>query len=191
MSTIATPRQGNKPDTRSEPDHQHPTSNPTKPDDSGAVNTSSAVSRDFAEDTCQSLIASTNLPYHTGDMAKILVALLRKVDAADQQHIASASVQAQPDTQAIEEDIGPKGGLSRTKTDNLHTTFAFLVEALAKTAPKYRVKDAPNNSAIAIHIENIATDANNGELLPGQGHESIQDRIEDARRAKKEKLPQK
>jgi hypothetical protein len=191
MSNSAFTRRENNPDTRSISDHTKPTSNPTKLDDSDAVNASSTDSPGLSEDTATALAASTNLPYRPVDIEKIVLALVRGNDIANQQHIPSVSVQAQPDTQAIEGDIGPKGGLSRTKTDNLYTTFAFLVEALAKTAPKYRVKDAPNINAIASHIEELATFANKRDKLSGQSHEAIKDRIEDAMKAKKEKLSQK
>jgi len=55
----------------------------------------------LSEGTGQTLAASSNLPYHPGVIAKILAALTRGDDAADQQHISSVGVQAQPDTQVL------------------------------------------------------------------------------------------
>lgn len=81
------------------------------------------------------------------------------------------------------------GWPSTTKKENLYTTFAFLVEALAEVAPKYKHVDKPNVSQIAELIAKHAKDANSGEKLQGQSAESIKDRIEESIKIKKSKLP--
>lgn len=88
-----------------------------------------------------------------------------------------------------DEATSPKGGLSQVSADNLRTSFAFLVEAFAKTAPKFRRgEDQPNVSAIAKHIAGIALEASKPNEIGGQGYEAIKDRIEDAMDTKKAKL---
>ena len=84
-----------------------------------------------------------------------------------------------------------KGGLSRTKADNLLTTFALLVEGFSEQASGFRVNERPNVSQIAKRLEELATKANNGENLKGQGHEAIRDRINEALDVKRSKLPEK
>ncbi len=86
----------------------------------------------------------------------------------------------------------PKGGLSRTSAESLYTTFAFMVEAFAKTAPAYRKDDGKLNvDAISKAIENLATEANKGDVLKGQGDQSIKTIIELAMKEKLQKLPSK
>jgi hypothetical protein len=80
--------------------------------------------------------------------------------------------------------------LSKTKADNLYTTLGFLVEAFADTNQKYGGKK-PNVQAISKHLEKLASTANKNINLPGQRHESIKDRIEEAFRVKKSKLEKK
>jgi len=86
-----------------------------------------------------------------------------------------------------------KGGLGKTKADNLYTSFAFLVEALAKSAPGYREgegeSERPNVLAIATRISELARKANGGETLGGQSSEAIMDRVEAAVKVKVSKLP--
>ena len=108
-----------------------------------------------------------------------------------EQHASPENVQEQPAIQENEEDVGPNGGLSKTKANNLLTTFALLVEDIAKSAPKYRIKGEPNVSKIAEYIDELATNVDTGEKLSGVGNESIKSWIEAAREAKKEKLDQK
>ena len=108
-----------------------------------------------------------------------------------EQHASPENVQEQPAIQENEEDVGPNGGLSKTKANNLLTTFALLVEDIAKSAPKYRIKGEPNVSIIAEYIEELATNVDTGEKLSGVGNESIKSWIEAAIEAKKEKLDQK
>jgi hypothetical protein len=212
MRTIAITRRENNPDTRSISDHTKPTSNPTKLDDSDAVNASSIDGRDRSESTGQALVTSSNLATATllswkgellcpngvsldllltikieGSLQELLSHLR---DAASQQHLSSEGIQAQPTIQE-KEDIGPKGGLSRTKKNNLYTTFAFLVDAFYKIASDKYGEDKPSVLNIAKHLEDLATKANNGEPLPGQGDEAIKDRIEEALEVKRSKLPQR
>lgn len=93
--------------------------------------------------------------------------------------------------QVCPEDVSNRE-LSKTKSDNLYTTFAFLLEAFLENAPpKYKRKNEPNISAIAKKIEELATIANNNESLKSQRIESIKERIEEALRVKKQQLPQK
>ena len=158
------------PDTRSKLDPPKPTSNSTDLDASDAVIASSTDGRDHSESTGQALVTSSNLATAkllsriegliypnvmatnpNGASLDLLLALknmegsLQEVlshlrDAANQQHLSSEGIQVQTTTQAIEEDVGPKGGLSRTKANNLYTTFAFLVEAYAKSSRKMVMK---------------------------------------------------
>jgi hypothetical protein len=72
----------------------------------------------------------------------------------------------------------------------LYTTLGFLVEAFAATTEKYG-KQKPNVQEISTHLEKLANKANKFTNLPGQGHESIKDRIEEALRVKKSKLEKK
>ena len=213
MSNSAFTRRENNPDTRSISDHTKPTSNPTKLDDSDAVNASSIDGRDHSESTGQALVTSSNLTTATlsswkeellcpnGVSLDLLLTIkiegsLQELlphsrDAASQQHLSSEGIQAQPTIQE-KEDIGPKGGLSKTKTNHLLTTFAFLVELYATSSRKV-VNEKPNVSAIATRLEKVAATAygNNGEPLPGQGDEAIKDRIEEALEVKRSKLPQR
>ena len=112
-----------------------------------------------------------------------------------EQHASPEGTQAQPIMQDTEEDLDTEGGLSKTRAGHLFTTFALLFEDLAKhlseTAPKKYGDRIPNIEAIAMYIEKLAKKANNRENLPGQGHEAIKDRIEEAMEIKKSKLPQK
>ncbi|MER2513543.1 MAG: hypothetical protein ABTQ25_14185 [Nitrosomonas ureae] len=63
---------------------------------------------------------------------------------------------------------------SQIKTETFHTTFAFLVEAFAKTDKKYLKPDGtPNFANIARLLENDAKKANNGSDLIGQKFENI------------------
>lgn len=70
----------------------------------------------------------------------------------------------QPESQQQNE---PESG--KTKLEHLYTTFAFLVEALAETATKYRKGgDTLNVSAIATHIAGLASEAGKQNEIPGQ-----------------------
>jgi len=71
-------------------------------------------------------------------------------------------------------------------------TFAFLVEAFAQlpTGNVFRKKDnKPNVSAIAKHLEKLATDSTTGEVLDGQSDETIKSCIEEAMKEKQSRLP--
>ena len=105
-------------------------------------------------------------------------------------HVSSEGSRAQPVMQEKEEDHDPKDGLSKTVANNLFTSFAFLVEAFAETAPKYGSKD-PNISAISKRIAELAATANGGEPMDNQGYESIRKRIKQALNIKKSNLPQR
>jgi hypothetical protein len=107
-----------------------------------------------------------------------------------EQHISPEDTQEQPTMQEKEEDFDPRAGMSKTVANNFLTTFAFLVEAFASTADKYG-SDNPNILAIATRIEELANKAYGGEKFPGQGHEAIKKRINEAMKVKKSNLPQK
>lgn len=78
--------------------------------------------------------------------------------------------------------ISPIPELSKTKTQGLQITFALLVEAFARTTPKYHHEDGrPNVSSIA---KELAEKYAKG--LSGQSKEAITDRIEAAIVTKKE-----
>jgi isocitrate/isopropylmalate dehydrogenase len=85
-----------------------------------------------------------------------------------------------------ENEVEPEKGLSKTKSDNLYLTFAFLVEAFSESAPKYK---GPNVATIAAHLESLALAANSKETLSGQKTEAIKDRIEAAMSTKRKTLP--
>jgi len=92
--------------------------------------------------------------------------------------------------QGGDKESAPNGGLSKTKADHLFTSFAFLVEALAKNALAYRREDGrPNVKAIAERIEQLGREANGGQPLSGQSAEAIKGRIEEATAIKNRKLP--
>ena len=80
-----------------------------------------------------------------------------------------------------------KGGLSKTKADNLYTTFALLLEAFCLKFPTYTSNGDINVSATAEHLSKQSEIA--GEPLPGQKPEAIKDRIEEALKVKKSKFP--
>ena len=105
------------------------------------------------------------------------------------QNTFPGSTQAQPTTQEKVEGRDSKGRLSKTRADNLFTTFSFLVEAYAKSSNKI-VNGEPNNDAVAKHLEKLATNTKTKETLSGQSDEAIKDRIEEAKSIKKSKLPQ-
>lgn len=101
--------------------------------------------------------------------------------------------QKQPKSQQEETESDQTAWLNKTKAENLYTTFAFLVEALAQKTQNYRISDSGklNIKAIAEGIAAFAKQANNGDTVPGQSEESIKDRIEVAMIIKKSKLPSK
>lgn len=105
------------------------------------------------------------------------------------QQLTSGDQQNQSTVQRGGNPPDNDGWPSTTKKENLYTTFAFLVEALAEVAPKYKHVDKPNVSQIAELIAKHAKDANSGEKLQGQSAESIKDRIEESIKIKKSKLP--
>lgn len=92
-----------------------------------------------------------------------------------------------PEPKQVEE-LEPKGGLSKLKSENLHTSFAFLVEAFADLGSRFKSADSPNIKAIAERIAELATKANKGQPLSGQSSEAIKDRIEQAARIRRKKL---
>ena len=75
-----------------------------------------------------------------------------------------------------------------TKLDNVYVTFAFLLEEFFSST-RYQNDGKMNVSTMAEHIEALINDSNNNQKLPGQSHEAIKTRIEDAMEAKKQKLP--
>ena len=79
-----------------------------------------------------------------------------------------------------ESDAASKGGLSRTKANNLITTLSLLVNAFALTAPKYMNNGKPNVKNIADHLAGLAAP----QQLTGQKAEAIKDRIEEALKRK-------
>lgn len=86
-----------------------------------------------------------------------------------------------------------KDELSKTKAENLYTTFAFLVEAFASSSKgeAYRHADKrPNATTIAEHLEKLALEASGGSLK-GQSKESIRKLIKEALRIKQSLLPKK
>ena len=90
-----------------------------------------------------------------------------------------------------EEERDAKGGLGKTKADNLYTTFAFLVEHFYTTAsPKYRKggDGAPNVSEIAKCLEGFSKTSDKADPMAGQGYEAIENRFTEALRVKKGKL---
>lgn len=109
---------------------------------------------------------------------------------ASVSNTANANIQSHPEIQGDGKYSG--NGLSKTKADNLYISFAFLIEAFINKIPKYGSSDKPTNvSAIAEQIEKIAKEANNNEKLSGQSDQAIRDRIEDAFKIKRSKLPMK
>ncbi len=92
------------------------------------------------------------------------------------------------DTEAYDDIDGIQTGLSKTKAKNLYITLGFLVEAFSSIAPKFG-KGNPNVSAIAAHIEKLATSSNHNAPISGQSKESIKDRIEMALKIKGSSLP--
>lgn len=82
---------------------------------------------------------------------------------------------------------------SELKRDNVYTTFAFLVEAFANTAPinKYKYGDKPNAKAIGEHLATLAKKANNNDDLSGQSAETIRKLIGQALNTKKRIINEK
>jgi hypothetical protein len=89
----------------------------------------------------------------------------------------------------LKRSCGQQKNLRSTKLDNLHVTFAFLLEAYFNSSTRYKNNEKMNVSTMAEHIEALIIDSNNNQKLPGQSHEAIKTRIEDAMEAKKQKLP--
>lgn len=106
---------------------------------------------------------------------------------------ANNDLQEQFKAQQKEIESGQAAGLSKTKADNLYTTFAFIVEALVQKTQNYKNTDSGklNIQTIAENIASAAKQANNGYDLTGQSAESIKSRIEESMRIKKSKLPSK
>lgn len=96
-----------------------------------------------------------------------------------EQHHSPNDTQAQPMVQAKEEDPNPEEGFTSTKARNVMTTFGFLVEAFAKTAPGFG-GDKPNASSIARHIANLAVKAGGQDEMDNQSYEAIRKRIKQA-----------
>jgi hypothetical protein len=80
-----------------------------------------------------------------------------------------------------------KGGLSKTKADNLYTTFALLLEAFCLKFPTYTSNGDINVSATADHLSKQSEIA--GKPIQGQSSESIKGHIEEALKVKKSKFP--
>lgn len=66
---------------------------------------------------------------------------------------------------------------STAKLDNLHITFAYLIEAFIKDKPKYSRADKVNVSQLANFLSRLASNDNSAG---GQGIESIKARIEES-----------
>ncbi len=75
---------------------------------------------------------------------------------------------------------------STTKLDNLHITFAFLIEAFIKEKSKYSNADKVNVSQLAEFISDLATKGGKGNPVKGQSVEAIKMRIEESIRKKKQ-----
>lgn len=98
----------------------------------------------------------------------------------DQEQLASTqNIQAQPIVQLTEEDPNPKDGFTNIKATNVMTTFGFLVEAFANTAPGFG-GEKPNISNIAKHIANLAVKAGGQDEMDNQSYEAIRKRIKQA-----------
>lgn len=67
-------------------------------------------------------------------------------------------------------------GLSRAKADQVFKTIDVLVNAFSSAAPRYRSGGAPNESAIALHLADVA----HGET--GQSGQAIRKTIAEARK---------
>ncbi len=106
----------------------------------------------------------------------------RPVDDDPQEQLKSQQKEAESDQAAW---------LSKTKAENLYTTFAFLVEAFAETAPKYKNGDKPNAENIAKHLEELVKKANTNRGLSGQGSQTIRKLIRLALKTKAKTLHNK
>lgn len=95
----------------------------------------------------------------------------------------------QPAVPPKDEASNARGGLTKTKADNLLVTFALLVRALATIGPKYGQEGKPNVSQIASCVAKLASKLGDPDGIKGQGTEAIKDRIELAERALTEALP--
>lgn len=136
------------------------------------------IDREMSEREGVTYLTLRSLDRWAGNKYKI--AILEHSDSAP----PSEGNEAQATAQTEENESPPRA------MQSLQTTLAFLVEAFASTAEKYG-KDKPNVSAIARHIEDLAAQANKGQVLLGQGHVSIKKRIDAAMRVKKEKLSER
>lgn len=98
------------------------------------------------------------------------------------------SAEEEKEPQTVRE-LRDKGWLSPTLAEHLYTTFFFLVEAFAKSNPRYRSKDGELFELnVALELEAIAKQANNQVYLPGQKHGAILDRIAKAKKVRNSKL---
>jgi len=83
-----------------------------------------------------------------------------------------------------------KGGLSKVKAVNLYTTFSFLVELYSKTLPKlHHENDSPKVDRVADSIKKYAFEKNGDRTLASQSIEAIKERIEDAAKIQRSRLP--
>jgi len=113
--------------------------------------------------------------------AKYGIAIINgsKTQASD-QNLATTN------DEQIESVIDQKCGLGKTKADHLYTTFAFLVEAFASTASKYKLDERLNIDALAKFLSEQAKSADKD--IHGQSSEAIKSRIEDAIKIRKSKI---
>jgi len=93
-----------------------------------------------------------------------------------------------------QEGPAPKGGLSRTRAENLYLSYAFLIEEFikCKVGLAYSHEDGrPNVSRIASHLFEQTKVAAGGQEIDGVRFESIENHIKEAFRVKKLRIPPK
>lgn len=90
------------------------------------------------------------------------------------------------------EEFDASKGLSKTKANRIFLTFAFLVDAYADTALRYRHEDGrPNAEGIITRLIELSTAANRNVELKGMSAKSIQTLITDAKKIQRSMLPAK
>lgn len=89
-----------------------------------------------------------------------------------------------------DEPLAPLSESRSPKDENLLASFAFLVELYSATLPKLHHDDGtPKVDVVAKCIAQHAIKMNNKMKLRGQSDEAIKDRIEEAMKVKRSKLP--
>ncbi|SFM52110.1 hypothetical protein [Nitrosomonas communis] len=129
--------------------------------------------------------SETSVPYYT------LNSILQWWDQVKSEIDVSPILESNPSKGFPSTESPSEDWSSETKRENVLTTFAFLVEAFAETAPLYKDGGNPNATTISKKIEELATIANNGRPITAQRFQTIRKLIAEASEIKERTMLRK